>query len=157
MTTTMNDKMNFVKDFVYYNFKNLFNPAYCPDQDISDVMDNGSRKRFGTDGSINGEYFRSMSDNQYFAVVDKSVRPKDITYFRPSNQITKEIDFKKEKIYRLEIVRNKGYFIESNQCITIKNPDVTEINTPINDLIIPEFKPLPQDLSFDALKWYLQK
>lgn len=157
MTTTMNDKMNFVKDFVYYNFKNMFNPSYFPDQDISDVIQNGSRKRFGTDGSINGEYLRSMTNNQYFAVVEKSVRPQDIVYFRPSNKISKDIDFNKEKLYRLEIVRNKGYFIESNQDITIRNPDVTEITTPINELIIPTFKPLPEDISFDALIWYLQK
>jgi hypothetical protein len=157
MTTTMNDKMNHIKDYVYYNIKNMFNPVYLPGQDISDAIHNGSRNRFGTDGSINGEYFRSMSDNQYFAVMDKSVRPQDITYFRPSNKISKNIDFNKEKLYRLEIVRNKGYFIESNQDISIRNADVTEITTPIDELIIPPFKPLPEDISYAALIWYLSR
>lgn len=153
----MNDKMNFVKDFVYYNFKNKFNPAYVLQQDINDGMENGSRKSFTTDGFINGEYFRSMTDNQYFAVVDKSIRLQDISYFRPSNKLPKEIDFNKEKLYRLEIVRNKKYFIESNQHITIRNPDITEITTPINQLIIPPFNPLPEVLCFNGLVWYLRK
>jgi hypothetical protein len=157
MTTTMNDKIKFVKEYVYYNFKNLFNPVYSPEQDIHDSMQNGSRKRFGTDGSINGEYFRSMSDNQYFAVMDKSVKPQNIVYFMPSNKLPNEIDFNTKNLYRLEIVRNKGYFIESNQCISIRNADVTEINIPIDELIIPSFKPLPQDISFDSLVWYLRK
>ena len=142
MTTTMNDKMNHIKDYVYYNIKNMFNPVYLPGQDISDAMRNGSRNRFGTDGSINGEYFRSMSDNQYF---------------RPSNKISKNIDFNKEKLYRLEIVRNKGYFIESNQDISIINADVTEITTPFDELIITPFKPLPEDISYSALIWYLSR
>ena len=149
--------MNFVKDFVYYRIKNLFNPAYNPDQPIDDYMKNGSRQRFGTDGYINGEYFRSLSDNQYFAVATKSVELRYITFFVPSNKLPKNIDFSKEKLYRLEIVRDKKYFVESNQDITVDNPDVTEINIPIEKLIIPDFKPLPQDISFPALLWYLQK
>jgi hypothetical protein len=153
MTTTMNDKINYVKDYVYYNFKNMFNPEYYPDKNIS----GDSYKRFGTDGYINGKYFRSMTDNQYFAVIDKSIRPQDISYFRPSNKIIKNIDFNKDKLYRLEIVRNKEYFIESNQDISVKNPDVTELSIPFDELIIPTFKPLPEDISFAALMWYLRK
>jgi hypothetical protein len=157
MTPTIKDKMNFVKDFVYYNFKNMFNPVYDPYQDINDSLQNGSRKRFGTDCFINGEYFRSMTDNQYFAIMNKTAKPQDVDYFIPSKYLPKEIDFNNVKLYRLEIVRHKGYFIESNQCISIKNADVTEINIPINDLIIPTFKNLPEDISYAALKWYLQK
>ena len=153
--TTISDKMNFVKDYVYYNFKNLFNPAYNPNQ--KDYMEVGSRKRFGTDGSINGEYFRSMSDNQYFAVASKSLENEYITWFRPSNKLPENIDFNKYKLLRLEIVKNKGYFVESNQDITINDADYTEINVPIDQLIIPEFKPLPQDISFEALLWYFRK
>jgi hypothetical protein len=90
-------------------------------------------------------------------VTTKSCENRHVTDFVPSNKLPKNIDFNKHKLLRLEIVRDKGYFVESNQDIHTDNPDYTEITIPTEKLIIPEFKPLPQDISFRALVWFLRR
>ena len=141
--TSIMGSLNRIKDYVYYKYKNINNSTYDPKQDISNVMSFGSRNSFGTDISIIGEYFRSLCNNQYFAVVPKSTDLKYIKDFKPSYKLLSNIDFHKYKLLRLEIVKNKGYFVESNQDISINNPDVTELNINVDNLIIPEFKMLP--------------
>ena len=135
-------------------FLNLFNmwvvrnnPAYRGDQDFSDPYKNGSRCDFSTDGYINGEYFRALSNNQYYQIINKDENPKNFRYFVPSDRIIGcAFDPKKQKLVRLEIVKNKKYWIESNQAIEMElgvEPDVVVVDVPIEDLIIPEFVPLP--------------
>jgi hypothetical protein len=133
------------------NLANMYitshNPAYRSKQSYENEMKFGSRHRFHVNCHINGEYFREVSNNQYFAIVNKSTDPKNVRYFVPSTNIMNHvIDPKKEKLLRLEIVKNKKYWIESSQAIDVydENPDVVVLNTPIEDLIIPEFVPVPE-------------
>lgn len=130
--------------------QSIFNPSYESNQSTDSWCKNGSRKYFGTDSLINGEYFRSRTDNQYFRIINKDYQIKELqkfTHFFPSTQLYDvEYDPIKHVIIRLEFIKNKGYFVESNQSITISNPDVTilsDIKT-IKELLsnVPKFIPL---------------
>lgn len=131
----------------------LLNPAYEANQSHDSLWKNGSRNYFSTDCSINGEYFRSRTDNQYFRIVNKDFEIKhlyQLTHFFPPNQLTIfEYDPVKHVIVRLEFSKDKSYFVESNQAITVKNPDVTVLNnvTTMEELLssIPKFVDLPQN------------
>ena len=54
---------------------------------------------------------------------------------------TRNYDHDKHVILRLEFSRNKEYFVESYQAISIKNPDVTVIDMPLEELLLitPKF------------------
>lgn len=132
-------------------FDRMLNPAYKSKQSVSDYMTYGSRNRFSTDHHINGEYFRSRTNNQYFCVVDKNIKINEISTFvgdfRPLDVALQLRDYHpdKNKILRLEMTKNKAYFVESYQAITIRNPDVTVMNMPLEELIsiTPKFEELP--------------
>ena len=109
---------------------------------------------FTTDYFIEGEYFRSKTNNEYFRIIDKNEYMKNsqqITHFFPSSNLSSHPHFKnydpeKHVIIRLEFNKNKNYFVESNQAITVKNPDITILNnTSIDELIVntPKFINLP--------------
>ncbi len=136
--------MNTIQKKIFYRLKTVFNKHYDVNQTLENKSDIGSRNNFGTDIYVNGEYFRSLSDNHYFALVDKSYNEENIKEFQPSSRMPSTIDFEKQKLYRLEIVRNKKYFVEANQNIAVSDADIFEIKTQIDNLVIPEFKPLPQ-------------
>jgi len=127
----------------------MFNSAYDSNHN-NDVP--GSRNRFTTDCHINGEYFRSRTNNQYFCVVDKNVKVGELSEFMGDfRQIhnalgTRNYHPDKHVILRLEFSRNKEYFVESYQAISIKNPDVTMMNIPLKELLLitPKFEELPR-------------
>ena len=123
------------------------NKAYRSNQSWEDEKKYGSRNKFHVFNKINGEYFRTLSNNQYYRIVDKHADPKSFRYFWPSIWIQgKVVDPKTQKLLRLEIVRNKGYWIEGDQSIELEigvEPDVVVVETPIDDLVIPEFVPVP--------------
>lgn len=115
-----------------------------------------SNERCATDRLVSGELFRKKSNNQYFRIVDKNTKISDLNsfrYFYPLHFIERDtnksighvFDSKKHMLVRLEII-NKQYFVESNQAITIDNPDVTILNMSFEEIerITPEFVPLPQ-------------
>ena len=68
-------------------FDRMLNPAHESNQSVNDWMKYGSRSRFQTDLHINGEYFRSRTNNQYFCIIDKNEKIGDLTKrfadFRP--------------------------------------------------------------------------
>lgn len=134
--------------FSYYpKIQVLLNPAYEANQSYDSLWKNGSRNYFGMHAPINGEYFRSRTDNQYFNIVDKDIKIKEIKefdHFVPSTRLFDlEYDSTKHVLVRLEFNKDKSYFVESNQCISVKNPDVTILNniTKIEELIlsVPKF------------------
>jgi hypothetical protein len=142
--------MNFIPKaiFSYYpKIQVLLNPAYEAKQSYDSLKKDGSRNYFGIDCSINGEYFRSRTDNQYFNIIFKDIKIKEIKefdYFFPSTRLCDiEYDSTKHVIIRLEFNKDKSYFVERNQCISVKNPDVTILNnvTTIEELLssIPTF------------------
>ena len=133
-------------NYVYYKYLNFFNPVYNPYQTINDRMRYGSYRLFGTNLSINGEYFRSLSNNQYFAVILKSTDPHSVKEFQPSCNLPGIINYKTHTLLRLEIVKNKQYFVNSFQAIRVENADFNIIDVPIHYLIIPKFKPIPHEL-----------
>ena len=132
-------------------FDKMLNPAHESNQSMHDSWKYGSRTRFQTDMHINGEYFRSRTNNQYFCVVHKNTKVGEITEFmgdfRPLKDALRIRDYNPDKhnILRLEFTRNKEYFVESYQAITVKNPDVTVMNMPLEELqlITPKFEELP--------------
>lgn len=132
-------------------FDRMLNPAYESNQSIDDFFKYGSRKNFHTDIHINGEYFRSRTNNQYFCVVDKKSTIDELNNmlgdFRPLEDAIKVCKYnpEKDKIIRLELTRNKAYFVESYQAISIRNPDVTVMNVPLEELLLitPNFEELP--------------
>jgi len=134
-------------------FNKMLNPAYESNktQSIRDFMKHGSRSNFHTDMHINGEYFRSRTDNQYFCVINKNDTIDQlygtIADFRPLHDAIRVRDYNpdKHRILRLEFTKNKGYFVESYQAISVKNPDVTIMNMPLEELLLitPKFEELP--------------
>jgi hypothetical protein len=112
-----------------------------------------SKNNFHTDIHIEGEYFRSKTTNQYFSFIDKNRKVEELSQFtadfRSLDQIIEnhKYDPEKHKLVRLEFTKNKLYFVESYQAITIRNPDVTLMNVPLNELlsITPKFEPLPHE------------
>jgi hypothetical protein len=86
----------------------------------------GSRRAFVTDMYINGEYLRSRTDNQYFCVVDKTrsatCQSGYTGDFRNLDEATRIRKYNPEKnvILRLEFVKNKQYFVEGYQAISIR-------------------------------------
>lgn len=137
----------------YLNLFNMYiatnNPAYrTPNNPVYDEKKYGSRNQFHVNCHINGEYFRSLSNNHYYRIVDKNADPKNFHYFWPSDDIRgRTVDPKREKLLRLEIVKNKKYWIEQSQGIDIgldQDPDVVVVDTPIDDLCIPVFVPVPE-------------
>ena len=126
----------------------MLNPAHESNQSISDWAKHGSRRHFQTDMHINGEYFRSRTDNQYFCVVDNNTNVGEISEFmgdfRPLHCLTRDYHPDTHRILRLEFTKYKEYFVESYQAITIKNPDVTVMNMPLEELLLmtPKFEPL---------------
>ena len=148
--TSMIPKALFSK---YPMLDEMLNPAYKSNQsmDEKDFWKYGSRSRFTTDRHINGEYFRSRTDNQYFCVVDKNAKVGELSQFvgdfREIHHAlrTRNYDHDKHVILRLEFSRNKEYFVESYQAISIKNPDVTVMDMPLEELLLitPKFEELP--------------
>ena len=152
------------------SMQNVFNPSYDANESYESYYKYGSRKYFNTNCSINGEYFTSRTDNRYFRIIDKNLNVKDIsgiTHFFPSPQLPEQMydksyDPDKHAIMFLEFTKNKSYFVESNQSITIHNPDVTILFdlapgrrskdpvalSHIDDLLTrgPRFVPLPEDV-----------
>ena len=134
-------------------FLMMFNSSYRANQPINDRMNNGSRNDFQTDIFINGDYFRSRTNNQYFCVVDKkrAVELSKTDYFagdfRELEQAIKIGKYNPEKdvILRLDFSGNKSYFVESYQAISIRKPDFTVVDIPLGELrkITPKFEPLP--------------
>ena len=132
-------------------FDRMLNPAYESTQSVHDYWKYGSKNSFATDRHINGEYFRSRTNNQYFCVVDKNAQVGKISEFvgdfrEIHNALgTRNYDRDKHVILRLEFARNKIYFVESYQAINIKNPDVTIMDMPIEELLLitPKFEELP--------------
>ena len=132
-------------------FDKILNPAYESNQTINDSFKYGSRNHFSTDHHINGEYFRSRTDNQYFCVVDKNIKINEISMFMGDfrelhNALgTRNYNEDKHIILRLEFTKNKQYFVESYQAITVKNPDVTVMDMPLKELLLitPKFEELP--------------
>ena len=131
------------------SMQHLFNPAYDPKND--------SRKYFCTNTSINGEYFRSRTDNKYFQIIKKDWELGSLqylTHFYPSTEMRYHLDRMKydpdkNAIVFLEFTKDKEYFIESNQAIKVGNPSVTVINNAhLEELIanLPKFVPLPDDI-----------
>jgi hypothetical protein len=127
----------------------LFNPAYDPKKD--------SHKYFCTNTSINGEYFRSRTDNKYFQIVKKDWDVgslQHLTHFYPSTEMRYHLDrikYDPDKwaIAFLEFSKDKEYFVESNQAIKAGNPDVTVVNNAHLEKLIadlPKFVPLPDDI-----------
>lgn len=142
-------------------YQMMFNSVYKENQSYEDSNNYGSKKIFSTDCFINGEYFRSRTNNQYFCVVDKNIKLSDvhnfISDFRELEQAIKIKNFNPEKhnILRLEFTKNKKYFVESYQAIGVcydrtnykkEKPDVTIMNISLEELrkITPKFEPLPQ-------------
>ena len=129
----------------------IFNPSYRSRQTMDDRLQNGSRKDFQTDMSINGEYFRSRTNNQYFCVVDKERaidynRCRFMGDFRELDKALETRKYNPDKHALLRLVfTNKPYFVESYQAITVENPDVSVVDIPLDRLrtIIPPFEPLP--------------
>ena len=129
----------------------MLNPAYQTDKSSLDPIKYGSRNCMSTDHHINGEYFRSRTDNQYFCVIDKNTKINEISMFigdfRSLNEALRIRSYNPDKniILRLEFTKNKAYFVENYQAITIKNPDITIMNMPLEELIsiTPKFEPLP--------------
>ena len=108
-----------------------------------------------TDYHFEGEFFKSRTKNQYFCVMDKNVKVGELSSlsnfhgdFRPLDHFEslRTCDPEKQVLLRLEFTKNKFYFVESNQAISIRNPDVTVMNMSLGDLhmITPKFEPLPQ-------------
>lgn len=134
----------------------MFNSSYKANQSINDFVQNGSRNDFQTDLSINGEYFRSRTNNQYFCVVDKNTKIGEISEFfgdfRELDKAINIINYNPEKhvILRLEFTKNKTYFVESYQAIDIRNPDVTIMNMSLEELrsITPKFENLPHTTAY---------
>lgn len=139
---------------IYVGVQNNLNPTYRPRQECSDVFKTGSRNIFSTDMGINGEYFRSKSKNEYYQIIDKNTQAKDISklcFFVPSEKIKERLilwgyDSKKHLIVRLDFNKNKSYFVESYQDITITDPDVIVMTLDDKELLenLPEFTPLPR-------------
>jgi hypothetical protein len=139
---------------IFVGVQNHLNTTYIPHQDWSDVCKHGSRNIFSTDMSINGEYFRSKSKNEYYQIIDKNTQAKDIsklTFFIPSEKIKERLilwdyDHKKHLIVRLDFNKDKGYFVESYQDITITDPDVIIMTVDDKELLanLPIFTPLPR-------------
>ena len=107
-----------------------------------------------TDYHFEGEFFRSKTKNQYFCVVDKNRKVGELSQlsnfggdFRPLDQaiqMLNKFDPEKNVLLRLEFTKDKYYFVESYQAISIKNPDVTIMNMPLEELIMitPKFEKL---------------
>ena len=98
-----------------------------------------------TNHFIQGEQLILNTKNQYFSIINNNYQVKDLnklTHFHPSSYLDKlNYDPSKHIIVRLEFNKNKQYFIESNQAITVDNPDVTIINnvTSIKELLFINF------------------
>ena len=132
-------------------FDKMLNPTHESNQKQSYGDKYGSRSRFTTDCHINGEYFRSRTDNQYFCVVDKNAKVGELSQFvedfREIRTALRIRNYNPDKhvILRLEFTKNKEYFVENYQAINIKNPDVTVMDMPLDELleITPKFEKLP--------------
>lgn len=142
-------------------YQMMFNSSYKENQSYEDSSKYGSKKYFSTDGAINGEYFRSRTNNQYFCVVDKNIKLCDVHNhigdFRELEEAIKIRKYNPEKhnILRLEFTKNKKYFVESYQAIDMcydgtnnekEKPDVTIMNMSLEELRknTPKFEPLPE-------------
>ena len=124
---------------------------------ISSIMSNNindnNKNNLHTDYSFNGEFFRSKTNNQYFCVVDKNRKVGELSPFygdfRSLENAIKIRKYNPEKdvILRLEFTKNKLYFVESYQAISVSNPDVTVMNMSLEELIkiTPDFEELPHD------------
>lgn len=134
-----------------FSFHHLFdvflNPAY------NSTMDE-NRKNFYTDRYINGEYFRSRTDNQYFCFVQKKNACVEIQgrnpEFRPLEDLIKIYNITEipddKFLVRLEFTNNKEYFIEGYQAITVEKPDFTIFqNVSLEEIrkTTPKFVPVP--------------
>ena len=123
-------------------------------EDYTYFSKDGSR-HFACNCYINGEYFRSKTNNQYFSVVKKDVKLDNIhNAIYDFRELEKAIELRKynpetDNIVRLEFSKNKKYFVESYQAIFTDNPDITIINMSLEDIreITPSFEPLPDHLS----------
>ena len=118
---------------------------------LSSVDTSYQKNHFTTDTHINGEFFRSKTNNQYFCVVNKDTKVGELSRFtgdfRSLENAIKIRNYNPETdvILRLEFTKNKSYFVESYQAISIDNPDVTVMNMPFEELLksTPDFEPLP--------------
>jgi len=130
----------------------FFNKAYEPNQSISNDFKYGSKKDFITDYHINGEFFRSRTDNEYFWVIKKDSKINqlsNIPMFIPSYKLPERFKYfnQNECVFvRLEFTKDKKYFVESNQDITIENPDVTILDLSVKEILknTPKFISIKQ-------------
>lgn len=138
----------------YTGVQNILNPAYRSDQSFNDFRKYGSRDLFCTDYSINGEYFRSKTKNEYFQMVDKDCKVEDLSklaFFIPSEKLSGRLydwgyDPKKHSIVCLSFSKYKSYFVENNQDIKVDRPDVIVLSDmEIEELLLysPKFVNLP--------------
>ena len=120
---------------------------------ISSIMSDNKKNNLHTDKQFNGEIFKTNTQNQYFCVVDKNRKVGELSSFygdfRSLENAIKLRKYNPEKdvILRLEFTKNKSYFVESYQAISVLNPDVTVMNMSLEELIkiTPKFEPLPHD------------
>lgn len=109
-----------------------------------------SRNQPCKDSYVPGDYFVNESKNQYFGIVNKKTSVKnlkELTHFVPIHFL-QEADYNPEQhaIVRLVFDTQKQYFVESNQAITAKNPDVCVIHDrTISELRnqVPSFVEIP--------------
>ena len=137
--------MSCIKTTLCTLYHRMFNPFYKPDQGFYDYVKYGSKNDFYTKIYINGEYFRSRSNNQYFCVVGNQIEAGELSGFkfpftridlatkvvyhdiRQQNKIhveCRKYDPTKDHLLRLVINPHKKYFIDADQKIWIFSPDV---------------------------------
>ena len=99
------------------SFLRPHNPTYEPNQSIESTFKNGSRNRFCTDCHVNGEYFRSKNNNEYFWIAERKSTVSDVLSrhdWIPSSKVKRILywyDPSKHVFLRLEIKKNKQYFV----------------------------------------------
>jgi hypothetical protein len=92
-------------------------------------------KLFVTECFVDGEYFQSKSNNEYYNIIPKNMSVEDMCYideFFHKNifiEMLKNYNFSNDKhiIIKLIFDKNKLYFVERNQNISIRYPNFTII------------------------------
>lgn len=150
-----------------YNPYETFNPSYNPIQDLTTILEEGSRTKFCTDYKINGEYFKTKTKNEYYRIIPSNKTINDIienelnnyTTFKSASEILREMDnygYDPEKhcIVKLVIEDNKGYFVENYQYITAPPKSHVEIMSDVTNKKTfiyranMKFEPIPEDNTF---------
>ncbi len=133
--------------------KKLFNFYNSNDSNNSNDLKNtkNTKNKFVTGSSVEGDYFRSKTNSHYFFIVDKdtplNVISKGCVEFRDLGEICrlKEYDPLKHTILRLEVTKNKSYYLETYQAVAVDNPSFTVMNISLEEIIstLPPFQNIP--------------